>query len=1181
MLHVHRGERTDVLADALADVLGGAPADAFAAEVVAVPTRGVERWLTQRLSHRLGAAAGHGDGVAARITFPSPDRLVAQLVAAAAGLLPDQDPWRADALVWPVLDVVDDVTGQPWCPALSAYLAGDDRRRRRHAAAARLAGLLRSYGSQRPAMIRAWAAGQDTDGAGEDLPDDAAWQARLWREVRDRVGSPSPAERLPGACERLRAEASLVDLPDRVSVFGPTRLSGDQVAVLHALAAHRDVHLWLPHPSPALWDAVSALTPRSVPRRRDDPTSGAVSHPLLAALARDARELQVVLAAAAAAPGAAAVADRHHPAPDQPAPALLDAPPTVLGRLQADLRDDRGGPHAGSGPLLLAGDDTSVRVHACYGAARQVEVLREVLLGLLADDPTLEPRDILVMCPDVEGFAPLIAATFGLAAGDGAGTPSDPDATHTHPGHRIRVRLADRALRRTNPLVDLAAVLLDLAGSRCTASQLLDLAGLPVVRRRFGWDDGEVERLRQWVGDSGVRWGLDAAHREPYRLGNLAQNTWRAGLDRILLGVAQRDEGGHHLGTAVPLDDVGGDDADLAGRLAEFVDRVSAVVSALSGERAAGDWAEALDAALTSLAAPARGSEWQAVEARRELRAVLDADGARARTAVLGPADVRSAVAPLLAGRPTRANFRTGDLTVCSLVPMRSVPHRVVALLGMDDGALGGRGEDGDDVLARGPLVGERDRRSEQRQLVLDAVLAARERLVVVHTGADDRTNAPLPPAVPVAELLDALDRAARTPDGSPVRDAIVIRHPLQPFDSRHFGVPAPAGHPQEGRPAAHSFDPVARAGAAALAAPRLPPGTFLPRPLAPRPGADVALDDLVAFVEHPVRTFFRQRLGVSLADVSDDLVDEVPTGLEPLTRWKVGDRLLRATLRGDDPTTGIRVERLRGDVPPGTLGGRALADVAGDVVAVARTAGPWLVGDPTVVDVVVDLPDGTRVSGSVPRVHALDRAADDQRSGDPAGGGRTVVRIEYSRLRAKHRLRAWVQLLALAAGAAGSSPWRAVTVGRGPSGRPGDAPGDSPPVAVSVLSAPDPATATEVLADLVDLHRRGLREPLPLTAEASAAYAHRRAGGGDVQAATAAAGTRWGGSDRAGRGRGDGADPEHRLVWGDATIDDLCRPAPVVGEARDELSRDEGSRFGALARRLWEPLLAHEELRS
>jgi exodeoxyribonuclease V gamma subunit len=198
-------------------------------------------------------------------------------------------------------------------------------------------------------------------------------------------------------------------------------------------------------------------------------------------------------------------------------------------------------------------------VHACHGPDRQVEVLREAVLGLLADDPTLEPRDVVVMCPDVETFAPLITAAFG-GAGEGE-----------HPGHRLQVRLADRALTQVNPLLGVLGTVLDLADARLTASELLDLAESGPVRRRFRFDDDDLERLRTLVSRTGVRWGLDQEHRAAYRLGRVADNTWERGLDRLLVGVAMSGDEQVWLDTALPLDEVDSRDADLVGRLAELV----------------------------------------------------------------------------------------------------------------------------------------------------------------------------------------------------------------------------------------------------------------------------------------------------------------------------------------------------------------------------------------------------------------------------------------------------------------------------------------------------------------------------------------------------------------------------------------------------------------------------------
>ncbi|HEV7725833.1 MAG TPA: exodeoxyribonuclease V subunit gamma [Modestobacter sp.] len=1073
MLHLHRAERTARLADGLAEVLATPLADPFAQEVVAVPAKGVERWLAQRLSTVLGAG-GAGDGICSGIDFPSTGRLVDGALAAARGTAPRDDPWARP--LWPLLGVIDDCLGEPWCAVLAQHLgcgADDHRRGRRWATAAHLAELFRTYAAHRPQMLRDWAAGQDTDGYGP-LAEDLRWQAQLWRRLRERLG-PSPAEHLDAACAALRADPILSDLPARVSVFGPTRLSTQSLAVLDALAEHRDVHVWLPHPSPALW---GGLAGRTAVRRRDDPTATFAAHPLLRSLARDVRELQLRLPAHA---------DSHHRDDDRPG--------TLLGRLQADLRDDRP-------PATGADADDTVQVHACHGPARQVEVLREVLLRLFEDDPTLEPRDVLVLCPDVETFAPLISASFGL----GPGLP--------HPGNALRVRLADRSLRQTNPLLDTVAALLDLAQSRVTASQVLDLAATPGVRRLFGFADADLERIRDWVARSGVRWGLDPTTRAPYGMDIVAQNTWRAGLDRVLLGVTTSEDQPVWLDLALPLDDVDSSDIDLAGRLAELLDRLEDVLSALSGEHPVGHWVDTLAGALDTLTATDPDDAWQLAQARREL-----AEAGEGGTSPVRLADVRAMLADRLRGRPTRANFRTGNLTVCTLVPMRSVPHRVVVLLGLDDGVFPRTsGVDGDDVLARDPCVGERDVRSEDRQLLLDAVLSAGDRLVILYTGADPVSGAPRPPAVPVGELLDVV--VAMAP-GS--RDQVVRHHPLQPYDARQFTGTTP-----------FSFDPVSLAGARQAARPRRPATPR--RPLPPRPGP-VALEDLIAFVEHPVKAFLRQRLRITLPGEDDEVADALSASLDALQEWAVGERLLSAGLRGLPAADAERSEWLRGTLPPGALGSRVLTRVGGRVAPLVAVGAPLLGAPSRAVDVRLDV-GGRELSGTVNGVR-----------------GDAVVSVTYSSLSARHRARAWVGALALGAT---EGAGRAVTVGRA---------GNRARTSTIVAPA-DPRAA---LADLIDLFDRGTCEPLPLATKTSAAYAAGRLGGGTVEQAMESAGREW----RSSFG-GEREDRHHVYVWGDGVaLPDLLDAPPGDGEGWP----GETTRFGALACRLWAPVRDAERL--
>ena len=1072
-VHVHRAERADVLADALAEVLARPLVDPFVAEIVAVPAKGVERWLAQRLSHHLGAPGG--DGVCAGVAFSSPAAIVGDVVAATGGPLSvaHEDPWRPERAVWPLLEVLDAAVDEPWCAPLHAH------RSRRHALARRVAELFSAYATHRPEMLRGWAAGDDA------VDPDLAWQPELWRRLRSRISAPDPTERVEAACAALRARPEAVALPERLSLFGPTRLAAQELSVLAALGVHREVHLWLPHPSPALW---AQVRPCGVPPRDADPSAAAAEHPLLSSLGRDVREMQVRLAAAL--PDAH---DQHHPRPDPPA--------TLLGRLQRDVRDDR----SPDGSFVPEPGDRSVQVHACHGPDRQVEVLREVVLGLLEADPTLEARDVLVMCPDIETFAPLISASFGPGA---------------HPAQALPVRLADRALRQVNPLLDVVARLLELADARLTASQVLDLLAADPVRTRFGLDEGDLERLRELAVGSGVRWGLDAAHRRPFKLESFGQNTWAAGLDRLLLGVAMAGDEHTWLGTALPAAVEPGDTARL-GRLAEFVERLAAVLAQLAGEQPLGAWSAALTTALDLLTATSATDAWQAGQARAELAEAAHIAGPHAASVPLGLADIRSLLADRLRGRPSRAGFRSGTLTVATLVPMRSVPHRVVCLLGVDDGVFPRAGAvDGDDVLARRPLVGERDVRSEDRQLLLDAIMSATETLVVVHSGADERTGLRRPPAVPIGELLDAVTATAPSAQ-------VVVRHPLQPFDARNFAAPTP-----------FSFDRAELAGARAAAAPRSAPPPFLAAPLPPAPPRALSLDELVAFVEQPVKGFLTQRVGLSLFAGDEAPADALPVAPDGLATWAIGNRMLADRLAGADLERCRQAEWRRGELPPGALGDLLLARVLDDVEPLVAAAAEYRVDTPGDRDVDLELPGGARVFGTVGNLH-----------------GTTMLRVEYSRLTPKQRIRSWVRLVALTA--ATGEPWRAVTIGRG----------ERFGIMRATVGPVQPAHAREVVAELVALRAEGLCAPLPLSALTGNSYARVRRGGAGPADAVEEATRAW--TNGAGAERSDAA---HERVWGRSA------PASVL-TAEAGPPGGEPTRFGTLALRLWGPLLQTEDV--
>jgi len=1043
MLTVHRAERADTLVEVLAATMGSPLPDPMAAEVVTVAARGVERWLAQRLAHTLGAGQA-GDGIAANIEFLPAAKLLERVVdpySDELGVRSQQ--WEPEALVWVVLTALDELVADPALAMLARHLdggdAGDDAwRGRRLATATIIARLFWSYGVQRPRMIAAWARGEDSDGSVVDgvprmLGRSHEWQPRLWRQVREHIGSPHVAEVLDDLVAAVGNDPGRMALPLRLSIFGPTRIPQMLRELMDAVAEHRDVGLYLPHPSPVLWRQIAEHPAPSGPQPRAQRTPRPVANTALASLSRDVQELQESL-------GATIGRDEYHRG-------KAAAPTTLLGALQASLRADT------SGPVPGLDADGSLELHSCHGRERQVEVLRDRLLHLFAADPTLQPRDVLIMCPNIEEFAPLITGAFGST--DAA------ERVWNHPATQLRVRLADRGLLATNDVLAVVARVIALGVGRVTVSDLLDLEAAAPVARRFGFTDDDLDNLGSWVQRANIRWGIDVAQRARYGLAGFPQGTAETGLSRMLLGVAADEADGQWLGTALPLGGIDSNDTDVVGRFAEFVDRLGSLLARFTGEQPAVSWADVLTDIVELLTLADRDSEWQRAQAVRLIRDSLTGGHA------LGPSDIRDLVEDLVGAAPTRSNFCTGELTVCTMVPMRSVPHRAIILLGMDAEAFPRtQAVDGDDILAVDPLVGERSRRDEDRQAFLDAITAAGEHLIICYTGADPITGTAVPPSVVVTELVDAITAVA----GRDVAAQTVRTHTLHAFDDQNFRTPQP-----------FSFDRALLSGARTLHRMTADQHTGTPWPTMAgtypaAPPGDVDLTDLIAFVCNPADGFLRQRLGVMVPRFIEAPDDQLAVRLDGLQSWGVGDRILAALLDGAEPAQARAAELRRGTLPPFDLGQQTLRPIAEKAEGIVARAAEERRGPARTVDIRVDLPGGRRLYGTVGNVY------DDG-----------LVAVTFSGLKGKQRLQTWIALLALAAGSSEPVGQACVIGGEGKG--------------TGIRRYTPVPDAADVLAGLVALRDIGLAQPfaLDLNSTEKAADVYGRTGGDATQAITSA----------------------------------------------------------------------------
>lgn len=895
-------------------------------ETIIVQSQGMRRWITLQLADTFGCAGS--------LLLPFPASFVRDLgkrIADDRTAREEQDLFSREAMAWRLDALLRALPpGDETFDPLRRYLTDADERRR-FGLAAQLGSRFDDYQMFRADVLQDWENGGSAPGGRH-----ARWQAALWRQLLAGAGADAShmATRLQRAIAALQQGAP-PGLPARVTVFGVSTLPPLFIELLVALARHVPVTVYS-----------ASLEPAS-------------PHPIATSFGGQSREFLGALLAL----GASHVA--------------LPAERSGKGGLLRTLQDELGaGTDGGSAPLEPNTDDDSLRVHDAHGELRQLEIVRDQLLAALADDPTLRPHDVLLLVPDAAAWAPLVDAVFGVETD---GTP------------KLPYRIADRPLRRSQPAADGLARLLALEGGRFERSEVLGFLSLPLVRQGAGISEGEAELMEALLQRANVRWGYDADARAALGLPAYEDASWRAGLDRLLLGVAVGRSDDPVLGLLPEAGDTAGE-ADVMAAFASWVDALASTLLDWRTPRPLVEWSVTLSRAVDRFLVAAEGDEQQQVYAvdatirRLATLAELTDYGERVPFAV-----VRDWLEQQLDDDGFGSGFLTGGMTVAALKPMRSLPFRVIAVAGLDDGVFPRRERRAAfDLLEEERRAGDRDLRSDDRQLFLDLLLAAGERLILTYSGRAVSDNSPRAPSVVIDELLDHVDRRS---SGS-ARAALVVRHPLQPFSTAYF---APG---RDARLFTFSHAQAMAASASARQSDTEPPfvasGARVARADA-SPVFDLTLRDLVNCWMNPSEFFCRRVLRLSLdVDSSEGSDDEIfaPNELE---KGSIRARLLTRALHGeDDPDRECRRLLADGSLPPHAIGAAWYGALVGRVHEVVEEVpdGIEAVAVPFTLE-----GDGWRLRGRVDGVR---------------GGERYAVRA--GRMRARHWIRAWVEHVAMSA---------------------------------------------------------------------------------------------------------------------------------------------------------------------
>lgn len=1037
---LHTSYRLEDLARSLAESLRDDPLPPLVAETIVVPTQGLARWLELQLAEAHGIAAG--------LEFPFPGAFLGGLLQANRSA--DGDLFARDVLHLRLFRLLGEASLAAELGPAAGYCEGDPDGRKRFQLAGHLAAAFDDYQLYRGDLLAAAGGGADLAAEGPHGP----WQAALWRALlRDAGLAPAEAPRPrrkrarrddntpllfpqlaevapagdgnPGlvAAHRLDALRALLadpvraraSLPPRLAVFGAVSLPPAFLELLEQIAQHVPVHLFVPQPTAHYFGDVR-------PRQHEG------ANALLARFGTLAREFADQLFELEENAG---VPFEHRelatpPDPDAPAPSLLAC-------LQRDIAAVFDRNESGARWRLRA-DDASLRVHDCHSPQRELEVVRDQILAAFAEDPTLQPHEVLVLVPDITVYAPYAEAVLG------------PERRH------LPFQVADRDPASELPLCASLLAVLELALDRLMVFDVLHLCELPALLRRFSLFASELPTLRHWCERASIRWGLDGAARaRQFQMPAFEENSWRQGLERLLLGVATGPVDALVLGRLPAADATSGRD-DLLQRFLTFLNTLFDLLPALQRAHAPSAWADHLDALLAALYAPDSAEDEQAMQRLQRATADLRRLAKQARLdEPWSPIVLRDWLRQSLRQSGAGRGFLTGRVTVAAMQPMRTVPVRHLFLCGMSDQGFPRRDQPQPfDLMAQQRRAGDRSVRLDDRQLFLEALLAARERLHLCFVGRSQKDDSPCAPSIVLAELLDHVDRTCDTDGGTRPRDLVLVRHPLQPWSHRY----------RTGEDARlFTYARTADGGAAAALVPQAPfaavpvaaPAELLP--------AELPFDRLFEFWKHPCRFHLQHVLRLRVRRDDDDDLDTEPFTVGTLDRWKLQDGAVRAAQRGDTPPRDpLAAARATGLLPVGGLGAFAFADVDAETDA-------FLVR--------------VRAHDAGRRATLRVQVGDITLHGDLDGiGPQFAVAARIARLKPKDRLRGWIRHLLLAAargqGHAGL-PVRSVVLGKD---------------RTLELQALEPEQAVSLLHLLVDGFRQGLESPLPFFERSSHEYA-------------------------------------------------------------------------------------------
>lgn len=860
-LKLYHGNRLEKLVDALVCVLETPLSSPFKTEVIVVQSKGMERWLSIKLAERFG--------IWANCIFPFLDNFVWEMFKCVLKEAHDIEFFSPQIMSWRIMDILKTLKEKPEFEQIKHYIDEDESQLKTFQLSEQIANIFDSYTIYRPEMVYKW--------NGQNY---AGWQQILWHHL---IKGHEEKNRVFVLYKFLKMiERNFFndknELPERISIFGISSIPDYYLNVIKAISRLIDVHVFFLNPTYKFWGDI--VPERIIRKRGNMGCYFKTGNALLASMGKMGRDFFDTIIE---------YSDEEYELFDEPEPQNL------LTTIQYDIYHllQRG---KDIKKTIISDEDLSIQVHSCHSPLREIEVLHNNLLFLFERYNDLKPKDILVMTPNIEAYAPFISAVFERQEGE---------------KEKIPYSISDRRTSSESPVVNLFLKILVLLKSRFYASDIMDILDDMLLKEKFKLNEGDTYRILNWINDTNIRWGIDENHREMFDLPGFKENSWRAGIERLLLGYAMFNKDGEPFKGIIPYNEMEGDYVETLEKLLNFLYPLFDFSNKISEYRTLDEWADLLHSIIDTFIMVNDETERHIQfirETFQNLKKIRQSYGIESPVSFY-------VILHYLKGRLNireyKTGFITGGVTFCEMLPMRSIPFKVIALIGMNNDTYPRESKPlGFDLIAKHPRRGDRSLRDEDRYIFLEAIISARLCLYISYIGQSIKDNSEIPPSVVVSELFDYIEKGFYHPEKRPL-DIILKRYPLQPFSPRYFQKDTLIYNYSK-----EDYETVKK---------RLET-TYRPSPFIVKPLKDTSSEirnitssELKRFFQHPVKYFFNNRLGIFLDEIDLTVKDDEPMELNTLDEFKIKQRLIEHLVSSKDLDKIKNAISAEGILPPGS----------------------------------------------------------------------------------------------------------------------------------------------------------------------------------------------------------------------------------------------------------------------